>query len=189
MIVGMSNMFCLCCFEEKCLLILWYMNTSFEKCKLCGDSNLNVGAAVTVSGRDVSCQELENSIFAREQVRSDSEFCSMSINLYSEVCCIQSKDQSAFDQISDGTSTGDSFTNVLPAPTSVLTTFKPMVSSEVPVPPTSKPILAPQVPVPPTSKPVPAFDNWYGGRLSSHSPTILALSWIFWCQVCLILLL
>jgi len=60
----------------------------FEKCSLCGDTNLNWEASVYFSGEEVLCHELDSKIFVEEGISADSQRCEMSRSFYAGNCCI-----------------------------------------------------------------------------------------------------
>jgi len=62
---------------------------SFEKCSLCGDSNIDWEATVYFSGEEVACHELDTNIFVEEGMSSDSSRCEMCRSFYAETCCVQ----------------------------------------------------------------------------------------------------
>lgn len=65
----------------------------FQRCSLCGDSNLDWEATVYFSGEEVLCHELDSKIFVEEGISSDSSRCEMSQNFYAGTCCIQAPEQ------------------------------------------------------------------------------------------------
>jgi len=62
----------------------------FQKCSLCGDSNLDWEATVLFSGEEVLCHDLDSKIFMEEKISSDSSRCEMSQSIY-KTCCIQAE--------------------------------------------------------------------------------------------------
>ena len=59
-------------------------NNSFEKCSLCGDSDIDWKATVVFSGGEVSCHELDSKIFVDAGIDKDSPRCESSQNLFDE---------------------------------------------------------------------------------------------------------
>jgi len=68
-------------------------NNSFEKCSLCGDSDIDWKATVVFSGGEVSCHELDSKIFVDAGIDKDSPRCESSQNLFDKTCCIQAPEK------------------------------------------------------------------------------------------------
>lgn len=62
---------------------------SFEKCSLCGDSDLLWEATVFYSGVELSCHDLDSKIFVEKGIASDTPTCKTSQDSYSGFCCMQ----------------------------------------------------------------------------------------------------
>ena len=69
------------------LLLVGYC--SFEKCSLCGDSDLLWEATVFYSGVELSCHDLDSKIFVEKGIASDTPSCKTSQDSYSGFCCLQ----------------------------------------------------------------------------------------------------
>ncbi|KAL9186471.1 hypothetical protein ACHAXT_005709 [Thalassiosira profunda] len=70
--------------SEQCSDVMnqHFSDCCFEKCSLCGDSNLDWDASV-------KCHELDSSIFVEQGIGADSSRCEMSQSFYSTACCIE----------------------------------------------------------------------------------------------------
>jgi len=64
----------------------------FQRCSLCGDSNLDWEAIVFFSGEEIPCYEVDN-IFLKEGISFDSSRCEMSQSFYADTCCIRPPEQ------------------------------------------------------------------------------------------------
>jgi len=61
----------------------------FERCSICGNSNLDWEATVFFSGEEVLCHELDREIVVEEEIAAGSSRCEMSQSFYAESCCIE----------------------------------------------------------------------------------------------------
>ena len=71
----------------------YFESCCFQKCSICGDSNLDWEATVYFSGEVTLCHELDGKIFVEEEIASDSRRCEMSQSFYTATCCIQAPEK------------------------------------------------------------------------------------------------
>ena len=59
----------------------------YDKCRLCQDYHLDIEAVVVHEGTSMGCSEIENSLFAIDQITQESEECLSTHKQHFEKCC------------------------------------------------------------------------------------------------------
>ena len=184
------------------------LRNSFEKCSLCGDSDLDWGAIVFISGEEILCEDLESNFFVEEGISSDSPRCENIQSFYSGTCCIQAPEKPCNLCMSNGMDFDMNSNMMVSYDGEVQTCLEVSYALYARREQSSEHCTAAQeelcgqccqaihsqavldespvldtfssslTPSPTTQKPTPDYINWYAGALSSPASTIMVHIWL-----------